>query len=122
MTQQLVKIIKWLTSISAKRELIDKQYFSEVELNPPLEIANLDQLNEEFIMELRRRLGNKLSGLPLFKVTGTAMDIDQMTKKSNGNKDTLGKEVFYQGRPSLFEYLNWYLEQSRAKDQQRDIY
>ena len=116
MKQHVGKIIKWLTSISAKRELIDKQYFSEEELNPSLEIANLDQLNEEFIMELRHRLGNKLSGLPLFRVTGTAMDIDQMTKKWNGNKDTLGKESFYQGRPSLFEYLNWYLEQSRAKE------
>ena len=72
---------------------------------PPLELQNTEDMNENMIMNLENRSGEDSDGLislPLFRVTGTSMDIEKLVEKLQKNKQPLGGDVSYQQRPRAF--------------------
>ena len=73
----------------------------DTSVSTPLKI---EDLNEGMIMDIKRKLGKEVAGLislPLFRVTGTPMDIEQLYEQLQENNQALGGKVTHQPKPSF---------------------
>ena len=68
-------------------------------------MENLEDPNEGMIMDIEQRSGEEDDGLislPLFRVTGTSMDIQKLFEKLKDNEEPLGGQNSFQPKSRAF--------------------
>ena len=66
----------------------------------------IEDLNEGFMRGIKQRLRNEIEGLisfPLFRITGTSMDIDKLYKQLQQNDQPMEGKKSHRPKPTSFQ-------------------